>query len=181
MNPALNPETVNSIVSGLASTISSIKTELANIDEKYKKLLAEARSSLEAKLEEVNAQYHYWLVERGDLPEDEKKPRKQRAKKTSEEPVYPITEKPVEEAETVEEEKAEKEEEPEVVVDNLFPENNIEDEQPEEETSEEEQPVDEWPVDEAATAEESTEETEQQEQEPGLGDEEWPEFPEEWK
>ena len=72
---------VNIIIDALAKAKSSLLTEIANIDEEYRKKLEEAKKALNEQLEEVSNQYGYWLAIRGDVPMPEKKTRKKREKK----------------------------------------------------------------------------------------------------
>mgnify|MGYP006988825947 CR=1 FL=1 len=200
----INADTVNNVISSLASAIASLKTEMANIDEKYKKLLEEAKTSLAEALAETENQYHYWLVVRGDLPAPEKKTRR-RSKKTETPAETPVVESAavepvvtdIMEPETFETEAAPEEEEK--IVDTLFDENNtVEDEEEpaieESSTVEDDMPEDwgeeastptvesdsmEWP-EETEVAEEKAEEKEEVTVD-AVDDNNWPEFPEEWK
>lgn len=104
----INVDTINSIVSSLQNAISTLKTESANIEEKYKKMMEEEKSSISEALKEAEEQHHYWLVVRGDLPAEEKKTRKPRAKKAEVSTDAVVTE-------DVQDDK---------VVDTIFPENN---------------------------------------------------------
>lgn len=51
---------VKSILDNLSSVIETLKTEITNIDETYRKKLEEAKKSLNACLEETQKQYDYW-------------------------------------------------------------------------------------------------------------------------
>jgi len=104
----INVDTINSIVSSLQNAISTLKTESANIEEKYKKLMEEEKSSISEALKEAEEQHHYWLVVRGDLPAEEKKTRKPRAKKAEVSTDAVVTEDATDDK----------------VVDTIFPENN---------------------------------------------------------
>ena len=88
---------VKSILENLSSAMETLKNEIANIEEVYKKKLEEAKSHLEACLEETTKQYEYWSnLGEGNMPAAPKK--RKYTRKTA---VETILEKPVEENEDV--------------------------------------------------------------------------------
>ena len=186
MISSLSENTVNKIVSSLSDAISSIKTELANLEETYKKLLAEAKASLEETLKETQEQYNYWLVVRGDLPAPEKKTRTRRTKKTEETAEIPIATEETENAEPQIVATASVPEE-EMIVDTIFEENNTSDEKKEpviEETATvtKEDIINDWSEQTDSTFTESDNNlTDEKEVVVDAVDDEWPSFPEEWK
>ena len=94
---------INDVIRSLESIIGSLNTEIATLEETYRKKLEEAKAALTEQLEETQAQYDYWLGVRGDKPAPEKKTRRSRKTKSAEE----IPQEP-----------------PKQVVDTIFPENN---------------------------------------------------------
>lgn len=179
---------INEVIKSLESAVSTLTTEIANIEETYRKKLEEAKAALNEQLEETKAQLNYWFIVRGDLPPQEKKTRTRRAKKSVTDDVPPVdgSQKEVPEdkevpQDTMPESEAAPvaEENMEKVIDTLFPENNEEESQePNEEVSAEaeqaegssqiEQDMNEvWPENDGF---------EEKDADKGMSDE----FPEEW-
>jgi len=78
--PLSNATIVDNMVSCLSTAIDHLNTEIANLDETYRKMCEEAKEGLQKQLEETKRQQEYWLSVRGGEPEL-KKTRKPRAKK----------------------------------------------------------------------------------------------------
>lgn len=185
---SINEETINNVVSTLASAIASIKTEIDNLETKYMKLLEEAKSSLSEALSEAESQYQYWLAVRGDSPVPGKKTRRSRAKKAAEPAAAP--EPAVNESEEIAIEDSAKDdaaEEDGLIVDTIFDVNNTEEEEPVSEvnsTVEEDLPEewDEEASDSTAGDDDINWSHEKKDEAPvkEMDDADWPEYPEEW-
>jgi hypothetical protein len=73
---------VKNILDNLSSAMDTLKNEIANIDEIYRKKLEEAKASLVACLEETTKQYEYWSgLDAGNMPAAA--PKKRRTRKTA--------------------------------------------------------------------------------------------------
>jgi len=196
---------IKNIIDGLATVISKLKTQLANIDEEYRKKCEEAKKELASQLEEASKQYGYWynVLVPGILPQPAKKTRKPRTKKEDVE--LPEDEKVVDTEEEVTgavQEEVKDEEAPEFdgagfieadntpptedftesssdSADSLFGNGSVEElpEEPKDEASD----LPDLDAEEDAEWEEKIESGEIKEVKPENNDPEWPEFPEEWK
>lgn len=60
----INSKTVNNLINSLEEALESVQTEIENLEETYRKMLEEAKSSLDAQKEEMETQLAYWKVVR---------------------------------------------------------------------------------------------------------------------
>ena len=89
---------VKGILDNLSSAIDTLKNEIANIEESYKKKLEVAKAHLAACLEETEKQYEYWSnLGEGNMPVAA--PKKRRSRKTAVETI--LESEPIEEKEDV--------------------------------------------------------------------------------
>ncbi len=89
----INSKTVNNLINSLEEALESVQTEIENLEETYRKMLEEAKSSLDAQKEEMETQLAYWKVVRDN--DGVVKKRKRRTRALEETPV--ATEQPEDE------------------------------------------------------------------------------------
>ena len=89
----INSKTVNNLINSLEEALESVQTEIENLEETYRKMLEDAKSSLDAQKEEMETQLAYWKVVRDN--DGVVKKRKRRTRVLEETPV--ATEQPEDE------------------------------------------------------------------------------------
>lgn len=200
--PKKNISWLDGMVDNYTEIIESVKNEIAGIDEYYRKQCEDAKKTLNSYLEEAERQKAFWVEARDNgLNIQTASPKKTRTRKTKVEDKAEVK-STVSEDKVVEPEAASSEQEK--VVDTIYPENNEPEEEPAAEAPAE--PVkesstddDEWPFEEESPAAEESEPTEEEKadewdapeessdesenvESKGIDpDEDWPDFPEDWK